>query len=214
VAEFIAQARRIAPVTVANVQGGRRPWFAPRVIWDVLPDRTIAYFDSTAYEINLVGADGAAKGVLGRPLRPEAVTGGIRAAVIGHRTEAMEERGRKSLAELAETAPEVLEEMREIQERAIERIRNMEFYPEVPVLRGLRATWEGSLWVQRRGEDPLDEAGPIDVLGPDGEYRGTFAPGDPGMPLAFGPRGLVAFLELDELDVATIVVKRLPAEVR
>ena len=34
------------------------------------------------------------------------------------------------------------------------------------------------------------------------------------MPLAFGPGGLVAFLELDELDVATIVVKRLPAEVR
>ena len=34
------------------------------------------------------------------------------------------------------------------------------------------------------------------------------------MPDAFGPDGLVAFVELDELDVPTIVVKTLPAEVR
>ncbi len=43
---------------------------------------------------------------------------------------------------------------------------------------------------------------------------GTFAAGAPGMPAAFGPDGLVAFWELDELDVPTIVVKRLPEEVR
>ena len=81
-------------------------------------------------------------------------------------------------------------------------------------MRGLRATWDGSFWVQRRGDDPWDDNGPIDVLGANGEYLGTFAPGEPGMPLAFGPDGLIAFVEHDELDVATIVVKRLPAEVR
>ena len=31
---------------------------------------------------------------------------------------------------------------------------------------------------------------------------------------AFGPDGLVLYWETDELDVPTIVVKRLPAEVR
>lgn len=90
----------------------------------------------------------------------------------------------------------------------------MEFYPEVPVLRALRATWDGSLWVQRRGEDPWDDSGPIDVLGPGGQYRGTFAAGAPHMPAAFGPDGLAAFLERDEMDVPTIVVRRLPADVR
>ena len=167
------------------------------MIWDVLPDGTIGYFDSTAYEINLVGADGGAKGVLERPLRAEAVTDGIRSAVIDHRIAAMEER-------LMESMPGW----------ALRGIRNQEFYPEIPVLRGLHATWDGSLWVQRRGEDPWDDNGPIDVLGPDGGYRGTFAPGVPGMPLAFGPDGLIAFVEHDEMDVATIVVKRLPEEVR
>ena len=187
---------------------------APRVIWDVLPDGTIGYFDSTAYEINLVGADGGAKGALERPLRPEAVTDRIRSAVIDHRIKEMEERLKESLAELAETMPEALKEVREAQEGARKRIRNQEFYPEIPVLRGLRATWDGSFWVQRRGADPWDDNGPIDVLGPGGEYRGTFARGEPGMPLAFGPDGLIAFVEHDEMDVATIVVKRLPEEVR
>ncbi len=214
VAEFIAQARQIAPVSVANVQGGRRPYFSPRVVWDVLPDGTIGYFDSTAYEINLVGANGGAKGVLERPLRAEAVIDGIRSAVIDHRIAAMEERLKESMAELAETMPEALEEVQEVQDGARKRIRNMEFYPEVPILRGLRATWSGSFWVQRRGKDPWDDNGPIDVLGPDGEYVGTLSAGEPGMPLAFGPDGLVAFVEHDEMDVATIVVKRLPAEVR
>ena len=34
------------------------------------------------------------------------------------------------------------------------------------------------------------------------------------MPDAFGPDGLVAYWEFDELDVPTIVVKRVAAEVR
>lgn len=34
------------------------------------------------------------------------------------------------------------------------------------------------------------------------------------MPAAFGPEGLVAFIETDELGVDAVVVKRLPPEVR
>ena len=206
-AEFIAQARQIAPRSV----DADPPYFAPRVIWDVLPDGTIAYFDSTAYEINLVGADGGAKGVLERQLHPETVTDGIRSAVIEEMQKGFKELARE-MAELM--PPEAMEEMPDMDNEARERAERMEFHVEVPVLRGLHATWDGSLWVQRRGKDPWDANGPIDVLGPGGEYRGTFAPGEPGMPLAFGPDGLVAFVEHDEMDVATIVVKRLPAEVR
>lgn len=208
VAEAIARARVIPPADLEQ----DRPYFAPEVTWDVLPDGTIGYFDSTAYEINLVDPDGSAKGVLERPLHPEAVTPRIRSAVIEHLIERFDEESAELIAEmpaeLADALPAgVIEEARE-------EIDNTEFYPEVPVLRGLRATWDGSFWVQRRGDEPWDDEGPIDVLGPDGRYRGTLVAGAPGMPMAFGPDGLVAFVERDELDVPTIVVRRLPEEVR
>ena len=204
-AEPIAQARRIPA-------GGEHLTFEPSVIWDVLPDGAIAHIDSTAYEIRLVGSDGRTRGVLERPLSPERVTARIRTALITHEREEMEEELKKQSERMGDQfaalfTDETLDELRA-------ELENQEFYPEIPVLRGLHATWDGSLWVQRRGADPWDDNGPIDVLGPDGEYRGTFAPGEPGMPLAFGPDGLIAFVEHDDMDVATIVVKRLPAEVR
>ena len=93
-------------------------------------------------------------------------------------------------------------------------IEDGKFFEEVPVVRGVRATWDGALWIQRRGEEPWDDSGPIDVFGADREYVGTFPAGAPGMPATFGPDGLVAFWEMDEMDVPTIVVKRLPVEVR
>ena len=63
--------------------------------------------------------------------------------------------------------------------------------------------------MQRRGEDPSDNNGPIDVLTIDGGYVGTYPAGALQMPAAFGPDGLVAFIETDELDVETVVVRRL-----
>lgn len=59
-------------------------------------------------------------------------------------------------------------------------------------------------WPQRPGL--------IDVVTPEGEYIGTLA--GASMPAAFGPDGLVAYVEVDELDVANVVVRRLPDEVR
>ena len=87
------------------------------------------------------------------------------------------------------------------------------FYPEVPVLRSLSTTWEGRIWVQRRGDEPGTD-GPIDVVTSDGRYVGTFAAGAIAMPNAFGPDGLAAFIEFDEFDVARVVVRRLPGAVR
>ena len=65
----------------------------------------------------------------------------------------------------------------------------------------------------REGDEILED-GPIDVLTADGEYVGTFTTGATEMPDAFGPDGLAAFIEFDELHVATIVVRRLPVEAR
>ena len=73
-----------------------------------------------------------------------------------------------------------------------EKIEERGFYPEVPVILELRATWQGGLWIQRPGEDPWDTQGPIDVFGPDRQYVGTFAAGTTTMPETFGPDGMVA----------------------
>ena len=65
-----------------------------------------------------------------------------------------------------------------------------------------------------RQGDELFEDGPIDVLTAAGEYVGTYRTGTTKMPDAFGPDGLAAFIELDEFDLARVVVRRLPATVR
>ena len=81
------------------------------------------------------------------------------------------------------------------------------FADEVPVVLDLRTTWDGQTWVRRRGKDLLSD-GPIDVLTMDGRYLGSY-PADTAMPVAFGPEGLLAFVEIDEIGLNTVVVKRL-----
>ena len=76
------------------------------------------------------------------------------------------------------------------------------------MVRGLATTWDGRIWVLRRGEEPLSD-GPIDVITADGRYLGSYPAGATAIPDAFGPAGLVAFIERNELDVETVVVRRL-----
>ena len=51
--------------------------------------------------------------------------------------------------------------------------------------------------------------GPTDVLTPDGAYLGTIAADGLRIPDAFGPGGLVAYIEEDELEVQRVRVARL-----
>ena len=183
-------------------------YFEPFPVWDVLPDGTIAWSDSTAYAVKLAGPGGRVTAVLRRPFAPEAVTGRIRKEVIDRELRRHDER---------EDPPEVagapgmltgyLEDMAKARREAIE---EREFYPEIQVIRDMRATWDGALWIQRRGNRPWDDTGPIDVFGANREYVGTFAEGDLEMPAAFGPGGLAVYWEFDELDVPAIVVRRIP----
>lgn len=191
----------------AELEGMRR-FLEPDLLWDVLPDGTIAYSDSSAYAVKLARSGGPLTGVLRRPLPPEPVTQRIRSAVIAEEIR-IEREYVAGIAAEGENAP-----VREMFAESRRQIENGKFFDEVPVVRAVRATWEGGLWIRRRGEEPWDNEGPIDVFGADRVYVGTFAAGAPGMPAAFGPNGLVAFWELDELDVPTIVVKRLPVAVR
>lgn len=189
----------------------------PRFYWDVLPDGTIAYTDSSAYEIKLAGAGGGAVvEVLRRPLEPEPVSRRMRSEVVEREIRELE-RGEEELeqSDVVAAADEfVLGLMSEFGKAAREEIEKRPFFPEVSVVRGIQAAWEGALWIQRRGDEVWDDDGPIDVFGADRTYVGTYDPSETPMPAAFGPGGLIAFWELDELDVPSIVVKRLPVEVR
>ena len=192
--------------SMAEMMVGQERFFEPGLIWDVLPDGTIAYSDSSAYSIKLTGEDGAVMTVLRRELHPETVTRRIRSATVEESLRELEEDAASGRAAEAMAAiPGMMDALRDALEKR-------DFFEEVPVVRGLKATWDGALWIQRRGEDPWDDSGPIDVFDADGEYAGTLPPAE--MPDAFGPDGLVAFVETDDMDVPTIVVRRLPAEVR
>ncbi len=180
-------------------------YFEPAFVWDVLPDGTIAWSDSSAYAIKLASPDGSVTDVLRRPLAPQAVSQRIQRETIAYHIERLDESSRNPPSTgLPFLTPDVEGRRRRIQERG--------FYHEIPVVLGLKATWDGGLWIQRRGEDPWMDEGPIDVFNADREYLGTLPAGDPPMPAAFGPDGLVVHLERDEFDVPTLVVSRLREE--
>lgn len=173
----------------------RRPaQFEPKLLVAVPPNGPYAYSDSSAYVIRVAPLAGAVSRVLTRPFRAHRLTDRIKKATTEHlyRDAPPEVRGR-----LAEP----------------------EFHHEVPVLTEMRASWEGKIWVQRWNADPdlwgsePGSLGPIDLLTTDGRYLGTLPPGVMSLP-TFGPDGLTAFVETDELDVPTIVVRRLPVALR
>ena len=87
------------------------------------------------------------------------------------------------------------------------REESVEYYHELSVIRDLQTSPDGMIWIRRSGVDSIAE-GPIDVLTPDGRYLGSF-PSDTPMPAAFGPDGLLAFIEADDLGVQSVVVARL-----
>ena len=176
--------------------------FAPRLSVGVLPDGGVAFVDSSAYSIKVAGPTGGVSRVLARPIPAVPVTEDMKAAHI--------ERELKDLEEMANRANATQQAMAEFLRAQLE---STEFYHVVPVIRNLRTSPEGTIWVRRGGLEPVSN-GPIDLITADGRYLGSFASGATGLPSAFGPDGLVAFVETDDLDVQTVVVNRLPPQLR
>ncbi len=169
--------------------------FAPVFKVGVLPDGAMAFTDSSTYRISILGPDGGLSHVLSRPLRPEPVTRQHRAEYLERELKAMEGSSGAWV------------------DRRRAELESMQFHHAIPVVRDLRTSWEGTIWVRRVGDEP-DSDGPIDLITADGRYLGSFADDATDLPSAFGRDGLVAFVERDELDVPTVVVKRLPPGVR
>ena len=194
---------------------GQAPTYEPPFLMGVLPDGSVVHSDSSAYALRITPPDpGQMARVIRRPLRPRPVT------------REMEEAYNGIVSNTASV------ENRTTGEMSTYKLPKRVFYPEVSILLALSTTWEGRIWVQRRGEEagnrgpigpailglfgPIDwrSPGPIDVVTADGRYVGTLTTESTAMPDAFGPDGMAAFIELDELDIASVVVRRLPAAVR
>ena len=203
------------PVQFRNVLGrmSMPAVFEPRLLVGVLPDGGIVHSDSSAYALKVTppAASEVAR-IIRRPLSPEPVTPAVERAHKKRTAAAREKLGEMAgqgakmvfMRDRGDGASPSAEASFEIQQT---------YYHEIPVLRGLATTWGGRIWVQRRG-DELEGDGPIDVVTAEGEYVGTYPADATEMPAAFGPDGLAAFIEFDEFEVASVVVRRLPAEVR
>ena len=168
------------------------PLLSPRLYWGVLPDGRVAFSDSSAYHVKLAEMG---RGVVRRLIRPI-----LRRPVTRRLIRAEKDRLLRRMEETARPGTDLRERR--------EAIENLRFAEEVPVVRGLAVTWEGHIWVLRSGGEPVGD-GPIDVLTPDGRYLGSYRTGIMELPDAFGPDGLVAFIERNEMDVETVLVKRL-----
>ena len=174
--------------------------------WGVLPDGSVAFSDTTTYAVKIAAAAIGVRRVYARPIPPEPITDRFIRADQERRIRELEETPDEDLG--GATLDGVsLENPATVRRRRLRRIENLQYGDAVPVIRDLGTAWDGHIWVMRRGEQPTSD-GPIDVISPDGRYLGSYPAGATKMPAAFGPGGLVAFIERNEMDVETVVVKR------
>ena len=172
--------------------------FEPRLDIDVLADGRLALIDSIGYRVKLIGLDGSVTGTIERPIAPLPVDDAIREA----ERERYREGEAASLAGRRNTSLPLQIDRAGVEERT--------FADEVPVLYGVKVDWEDRIWVERRGPTG-DDDGPTDIVTAAGDYIGTLAADGLRTPDAFGPEGLMAYIERDDLDVPTVRVVRLIA---
>jgi len=186
--------------------------FEPALLTGVLPDGRVVLADSSAYALKLIGAEGGLQSIIRRPIAPRPVTSRDEEAEKARQLEDLDSGGGGGPVVMMLTtggggttqrmAGDAMSEM------VRDRIEGMVFAEEVPVIADLAVDWEGRIWVERTGRR-VGEDGPTDLITADGQYLGTIAADGMRIPDAFGPGGLVAYIETDEFDLPTIVVKRL-----
>lgn len=190
--------------------------------FDVLRDGRVALADSVGYRIKILDASGQVTGTLERPIAPIAVTDQIRDEERGHRLAALEEGGsgggggggnvtlmvtRAMSTAGARGGSFTGPDQEQLNRMAADRVENMIFPEEVPVISRLAVDRSDRIWVQRSAL--MGEPGPTDILTVDGQYFGTIAPDGLQIPAAFGPDGLLAYIDRDELDIQRVRVVRL-----
>jgi len=174
------------------------PVFSPRLWVGVLSDGRVAVADSAGYRVKLLGPRGSVLGTLERPIDPEPVTEEIREA----------ERRRMGTGGLqvlfqgeGGASPAQAEQIRQAM------LAQITFAGEIPVISGLAVDSDDRIWVQR--SEAHGARDPTDVLTADGQYFETLSPDELRLPNAFGPGGLMAYVERDEMEAPISRASRL-----
>lgn len=180
--------------------GGLRA-FEPKLHVAPLSNGWVAVADSTGYAVKIVTADGSVARVVERPILPVVVTEEVQQRERERRLRALDEDG---------GGPRLLNAVddaaaRNLHERNVELLQ---FMDEAPVIRDMAVDRADRLWIARTGADGLGD-GPIDIVATDGGYVGTLETSALPIPDAFGPGGLMAYVETDELGVQSVRVIRL-----
>ena len=190
--------------------GTDRPHFAPPLLVDVLSDGRVAVVDSIGYRIKLLSSGGLVESVLERAILPRNVTPDVEQAV----RDAMEAELTAGDAEESVTITAygsgIDKETIDVALRhALEtNLRQLTFAAQIPVIEAMGVDSEDRIWISRTGNGGASD-GPTDVFSADGQYLGTLAPDQIHIPTAFGPDGLMAYVEMDDLGVPVVHVVRL-----
>lgn len=194
-----------------NVVIRTTPTFTPALHIAALPDGSLAVVDSSAYQVRIVDAPGREIRRVVRPsIVPLAVTRSMQEAEVERALRAMVESGMG--ISVGGSGGDEIGPAR-VRAMVAERLRNNVAYPELPVVRRIAAGWSGILWLERSRAE-IDRPGRVDLFRADGSYLGTVPESGVRIPDAFGPEGLAAWIEPDDLGTPRVVVRRLPTGVR
>ena len=182
--------------------------FEPGLHVGMLADGRLAVVDSMGYRVKLIGLDGSVVGAVERAILPEPVTVAVREAERARRREAFSGDAGVNVDVAGGLVDAAFAQ--QLAATAAEQVESMVFTEVIPVIAGMAVDPEDRIWVERTGPGGAGE-GPIDLLTADGEYVGTLPLDGPRVPDAFGPGGLMAYVEADELDVPIVRVVRLVA---
>lgn len=187
------------------------PTFSPRVRFGVAPDGRLIVSHDTDWALTVV--DGGRTSKITRPMQARAVTDRDREAAKDERAAALRSGAgmiRMEVVNGQRTASVGGQGLPEAQVQQM--LAGMRFAETVPQIRDVAVDPMGRIWVSREGGAGRTE-GPIDLVAAAGpSYLGSLPPGE--LPDAFGPDGLAAWIVTDELDVPSVVVRRLPASWR
>ncbi len=177
--------------------------FGPPLLGAALADGRVAIVDSVGYRVKILQPNGSLDVALERSIEPLPVTPEMQEAARerqrgGGGTQVIAMGPGVSSSEGEDIASSLMEAM----------VPEMEFASEVPVIKELAVDPEHRVWVTRSAMDGVSR-GPTDVHTASGNYLGTLRADDFRIPDAFGPDGLMAYIEADELGVPFVRVLRL-----
>ena len=190
--------------------------FLPDLRIAALPDGEIVMADSAVgYRLQIIASDGTVGGILERPVAPWPVSEEAKSAererLASQVSERQLARAREEMQSLMGIRFTNEVDMSSVQADYLAGLEDRRFASHIPVIHHLMTDWDGLIWVAR-SDSVGGEDGPIDLITADGGYVGTWQPGDLGLPLAFGPEGLMAYRRIDEFGRPSILVVRLRRE--